>query len=135
MSDSGSVTVNQDGKVLVATMDDGKANALSTSLIGEVREVLDRAEVDDGIRAVVIAGRPGRFSGGFDLGVIQSGGREAAAEMVAAGGRLVVQAYGSGVPVVAACVPRCSCRVPMPTSPSSPRCSRHARIPLPPRAG
>lgn len=103
MSDSGSVTVNQDGKVLVATMDDGKANALSTSLIGEVREVLDRAEADDGVRAVVIAGRAGRFSGGFDLGVIQGGGPEAAAEMVSAGGRLVAQAYGSGVPVVAAC--------------------------------
>ncbi len=102
MSD-GTVSVEQQGRVLVATMDDGKANALATSLSGELRAVIDRAEADDGIGAVVIVGRPGRFCAGFDLGVMGSGDLDAVGEMVSAGGALVAQAYGSGVPVVAAC--------------------------------
>lgn len=102
MSD-GTVSVEQQGRVLVATMDDGKANALATSLSGELRAVIDRAEADDGIGAVVIVGRPGRFCAGFDLGVMGSGDLDAVGEMVSAGGALVAQVYGSGVPVVAAC--------------------------------
>jgi len=102
MSD-GTVSVEERGRVLVATMDDGKANALATSLSGELRAVIDRAEADDGIGAVVIAGRPGRFCAGFDLGVMGSGDLDAVATMVSAGGALVAKAYGAGVPVVAAC--------------------------------
>ncbi len=102
MSD-GTVSVEQRGRVLVATMDDGKANALAASLSGELRAVIDRAEADDGVGAVVIVGRPGRFCAGFDLGVMGSGDLDAVAEMVSAGGALVAHAYGAGVPVVAAC--------------------------------
>ena len=102
-AEGGAVSVEQRGKVLVATMDDGKANAMSPSLIAEVRAALDRAESDDGIGALVIAGRPGRFSGGFDLSVMQSGGPEAVGQMVAAGGSLVAAAYGASIPVVGAC--------------------------------
>lgn len=102
MSD-GTVSVEQRGRVLVATMDDGKANALATSLSGELRAVIDRAEADDGVGAVVIVGRPGRFCAGFDLGVMAGGDLDAVGEMVSAGGALVAHAYGAGVPVVAAC--------------------------------
>lgn len=102
MSD-GTVSIEQRDRVLVATMDDGKANALSTALSLELRAVIDRAEADDGIGALVIAGRPGRFSGGFDLGVIGSGDLDAVGTMVSAGGALVAQVYGAGIPVVAAC--------------------------------
>jgi enoyl-CoA hydratase len=97
------VSVERRGRVLLATMDDGKANALSTALSGQLRAVIDQAEADDDIGAVVIAGRPGRFCAGFDLGVMGSGDLDAVAEMVGAGGALVAHAYGAGVPVVAAC--------------------------------
>lgn len=97
------VTVEQRGRVLLATMDDGRANAMSTAMSGALRAALARAEQDPGIGAMVIAGRPGRFSGGFDLGVIRGGDAEAIREMVDSGGALVAHAYGALVPVVAAC--------------------------------
>lgn len=103
MSGHEAVAVEQRGRVLVATVDDGKANAMSIALTTALRAVIDRAEADDGIGAVVVAGRPGRFSAGFDLGVIQSGDAEAIGAMVSSGGALVAHAYGAGVPVVSAC--------------------------------
>ncbi len=104
MSDgTDSLTVEQRGRVLLATMDDGKANVFSTPVSAALRAMLGEAEADEGVGAVVIAGRPGRFSGGFDLDVFQSGDLGAVGEMVAAGGGLVAHAYGAGVPVVAAC--------------------------------
>ena len=42
-------------------MDDGKVNALSPTMLDALGDALDRAENDDAA-AVVLAGRPGRFS-------------------------------------------------------------------------
>ncbi len=97
------VTIDQRGKVLVVSLDDGKANALSSRLSRELQVLVGEAETDPDIGAVVIAGRPGRFSGGFDLSVFNSGEADAVLEMVAAGGALVRRIYGAGIPVVAAC--------------------------------
>ncbi len=104
MTDAASaLTLDQRDQVLVVTMDDGKANALSTDLSAGLDAVLDQVEADPEIKALVLAGRPGRFSGGFDLSVFQSGDLDAVGEMVAAGGRLVTRLYGGPTPVVAAC--------------------------------
>lgn len=54
----------QDG-IAAITVDDGKANAITLPLIAEIRAALDQAESDGAV--VLLAGRPGRFSGGFDL--------------------------------------------------------------------
>jgi enoyl-CoA hydratase len=97
------VTVERREAVLLVTIDDGKVNALSAELSRELIEVVDRAETDHDLGAVVIAGRPGRFSAGFDLSVFRSGDADAVREMVATGGALVRRIYGSGIPVVAAC--------------------------------
>ncbi len=97
------VTVEQRGRVLLATMDDGRANAMSITMSGALRAALTRAQDDPGIGALVIAGRSGRFSGGFDLDVIRGGDADAVREMVDSGGALVAEAYGASVPVVAAC--------------------------------
>ena len=98
-----SVTIERDGQVLVATIDDGKANALSHALIDDLRGLIAQAETDDDVRVVVLAGRPGRFCAGFDLSVIQSGDPHAQARLLADGGDLMRTIYGSSVPVVAAC--------------------------------
>jgi enoyl-CoA hydratase len=50
----------------------------------------------------VLAGRPGVFSAGFDLGVLGEGGPGADA-LVRRGRDLLVRLYSSPVPVVAAC--------------------------------
>ena len=63
---------------------------------------LDEAEGDADIRAIVLHGRPGKFSAGFDLGVMFGDDMSAIISLVADGGALVRRLYGSSVPVVAA---------------------------------
>ncbi len=97
-----SVTTIDDGPVRVLTLDDGKANALSPDVMSALSEELDRAEADAQVRSLVLAGRPGRFSAGFDLSIMQSGDWSAIVNLVADGGALVRKIYGLGLPVVAA---------------------------------
>lgn len=97
------VTTERVESVLVVHLDDGKANALSPDMIVAITHALDQAEADDTIGAVVLHGREGRFSGGFDLSVMRSGDWGAVAALVSDGGDLVRRLYGSPVPVVAAC--------------------------------
>lgn len=60
-------TESADG-VTTIVMDDGKANALTFEMFAGINDSLDRCEADGDV--ALIAGRPGRFSGGFDLGVL-----------------------------------------------------------------
>ena len=53
--------------------------------------------------ALVLHGRPGKFSAGFDLSVMTGGDLPAMASLVSDGGALVRTLYGSSIPVVAAC--------------------------------
>jgi len=87
--------------VATITMDDGKANALSPAMLTELDLALDRAETDT-VTAVVLAGRPGRFSGGFDLGVLTAGGPPAEA-MLRGGFLLAERLLSFPHPVVIAC--------------------------------
>ena len=100
MSDT--LTVEQRGLVRIVTMDDGKANAFSLEVINNLRGLLREAEADDETRSLVIAGREGRFSGGFDLSAMRAGDVDAVVELVAAGGALVADLYASPLTVVAA---------------------------------
>ena len=100
MSDT--LTVEQRGPVRIVTMDDGKANAFSLGVINDLRGLLREAEADDETRSLVIAGREGRFSGGFDLSAMRAGDVDAVVELVAAGGALVADLYASPLTVVAA---------------------------------
>lgn len=101
MSDA--LTTERRGPVLVVHLDDGKANALSFDLIAAIRSAVTEAEQDDRIGAVVIHGRDGRFSGGFDLDVMLGGDMARIIGLVADGGDLVRHLWGSVVPVVASC--------------------------------
>jgi len=95
------VTYELTDRVAHITLDDGKANAISQSMLGELNEALDRVERDEP-RAVSIAGRPGRFSAGFDLAAM-TGSAETMRELVMAGGRLIGRLLLVPQPVVAAC--------------------------------
>jgi enoyl-CoA hydratase len=66
------VTYKANDSVASITMDDGKANALGFDMLGELNEALDRAEAEQA--AVVLAGRDGLFTAGFDLKVMKSSG-------------------------------------------------------------
>ncbi len=86
--------------VAVVTLDDGKANAISGTLLEGLHEALDRAEEE--ARAVVIVGREGRFSAGFDLAAMTASA-ESMRTLVVDGARLLMRLYGLALPTVAAC--------------------------------
>ena len=86
--------------VAVIVMNDGKANAFGPNMIDAVNEQLDRAEAE--AKAAVLAGRPGLFSGGFDLRVIRGDDPKASREMTLGGARLMMRLYGHPQPLVIA---------------------------------
>lgn len=79
--------------------DDGKANAVSHDFIKEMNDGLDQAQAD--CKAVVIMGREGKFSAGFDLSEFQKG-PEATTNLVNAGGKMLNRIFTLDMPVVAA---------------------------------
>jgi enoyl-CoA hydratase len=93
-------TVEVDG-VLVATMDDGKVNALSMAVIDGLRSALGVA-ASRGL-PLVIAGRDGCFSAGFDLALIKSDDRDLFVATFAEGALLYREIVEAPIPVVASC--------------------------------
>ncbi len=89
-----------DGKVAHLALDDGKANAISPDLIALTDQALSRAERE--ARAVLISGRPGRFSAGFDLSIMTAG-PDQARTLVTRGAELLMRIYLHPQPVVVAC--------------------------------
>lgn len=69
------VTYKLEDGVATISMDDGKANVLSTQMIVDLEAAFDKALSDDAI--VVLTGREGMFSGGFNLKEMQAGPKEA----------------------------------------------------------
>ncbi|RYE86223.1 MAG: crotonase/enoyl-CoA hydratase family protein, partial [Myxococcales bacterium] len=97
---SSPVNYTMEGTVAVITMDDGKANALSYTMMDEVEAAMARAERE--ASAVVLAGRPGRFSGGFDLREMMAG-IDQAKRIVTRGGEFLLGLYALPIPLVVAC--------------------------------
>lgn len=93
------VTITND--IALIRMDDGKANAINFEMIAALNAALDTAEAE--AKAIVLAGRDGRFSGGFDLNAFASLGADGVYKLLDAGAELLVRLYGNPLPVVAAC--------------------------------
>ncbi|MEM7141185.1 MAG: crotonase/enoyl-CoA hydratase family protein [Actinomycetota bacterium] len=91
------VTLESHGNLAVIRLDDGKANALSHAVIDQLNTALDDAGDAD---AVVLFGRAGKFSAGFDLSVMKDG-IEAAQELTGRGAELCMRLYGHHRPVLA----------------------------------
>ena len=94
-------TLKTEGDVSMITFDDGKANVFSLAMSQTIEKLLD--EVSDDKGALLLIGRPGMFSAGFDLKVMSSGDGEAVQEMVKGGFKLLRRIYSFPRPVVAAC--------------------------------
>lgn len=88
-----------DGVATVA-MDDGKANVMSAAMLTALSTALDRAQADKAV--VLLTGRPGVFSGGFDLAVFKRTPAEQL-QMLEGGARLCEKLLSFPRPVVAAC--------------------------------
>lgn len=96
----GLVTYTLDGTVATIAMDDGKVNALSPQMLAELNGAFDRARGDGA--GVILTGRPGTFSAGFDLKVLRAGGADAV-DMLITGFRLSEKILSFPLPVVVAC--------------------------------
>jgi enoyl-CoA hydratase len=94
-------TVSFRDEVTIITLDDGKANVFSPAMIKEVHNCLDKVPTESG--SLIIAGRDGMFSGGFDLKIISSGDMKAIQEMSLGGFRLLSRILSFPRPVIAAC--------------------------------
>lgn len=94
------VDVARDGAVTTLTMDDGKVNALSPQMLSELGAGLDAAEADGTV--VVVTGREGILSAGFDLRVLRAGGPDALG-MLRGGFDLAARLLAFPRPVLIAC--------------------------------
>ena len=94
-------TIEIEGNVSVIKLDDGKANVFSPAMIEQLNGLLDQVHEDKG--SLLITGKPGMFSAGFDLKVMSSGDGKAIQEMVKQGFKLLRRVYSFPRPVVAAC--------------------------------
>jgi enoyl-CoA hydratase len=97
---SESVSYELDGSVAVVRLDDGKVNTIPPATVTALGDGLDRAEAE--AEALLLVGREGKLSAGFDLEVMTSG-VEAMRHLVGSGARLLMRLYGSPLPVVVAC--------------------------------
>lgn len=86
--------------VATITMDDGKVNVMSADMQRAIHAGLDRAEAEHA--TVILRGREGVFSAGFDLNVLRGGGPQAL-EMVKGGFELCERVLSFPTPVVMAC--------------------------------
>lgn len=82
-------------------LDDGKANVMSVQMLAEINAALDKAESAGGV--VIITGREGMLSGGFDLGVFKSGDKDEIYTMLSSGARLAQRLLSFPLPTICAC--------------------------------
>ncbi len=95
------VSVSIDNNIATISMDDGKANAIGFQLIEELSAAFDDV-AEQKAKAVVLVGRPGKFSAGFDLSVMGSGDRDVITDLLVKGSNLLMKIYGFPSPVVMA---------------------------------
>ena len=95
MTDLVTLKINED--VAEITMDDGKANVLSHSMFDQLNEAFDAAEKEKAI--VILKGRDGLFSGGFDLKELSKGPKEAL-ELTSVGSRFARRILSFSTPVI-----------------------------------
>jgi len=95
------VSLDITDNIAVVTMDDGKMNAITADAIPRLLAALDEAEED--AAALVLAGRPGSFSAGFDRKTMLGGDTQAIATLALGGAEVSLKLAAFPKPVVAAC--------------------------------
>ena len=92
------LTYTEDETHVTIAMDDGKANVLSTEMIAQLNTAFDKAEATKKI--VILTGREGMFSGGFNLKEMQ-GSPEQALALTSKGSKLALRIMKHPRPVIA----------------------------------
>ena len=94
-------TLTSKDDISIITLDDGKANVFSPKMIQDVNQCLDKVPTESG--ALIITGREGMFSAGFDLKIISSGDIQATMDMSLSGFKLLSRIFSFPRPILAAC--------------------------------
>ncbi len=94
------LTYNLQGGVVTIVMDDGKTNAMSIAMLDELHRAFDQATKDNAI--VILTGREGIFSSGFDLNVFGQGAQKVL-RMLTLGAELAEKVLSFPMPVITAC--------------------------------
>ena len=94
-------TLTSEDDISIITLDDGKANVFSPKMIQDVNECLDKVPTESG--ALIITGREGMFSAGFDLKIISAGDTQATMDMSLSGFKLLSRIFSFPRPILAAC--------------------------------
>ena len=94
------VTYHRTDLVSTVTMDDGKVNVFSVPMLRALHEAFDQAEHDGTV--VLLTGRPGYFSAGFDLGVL-AGPPDDVVTLLRLGATLAERVLSFPAPVTVAC--------------------------------
>ncbi len=92
-------TFSEHDKYSMIQLDDGKANALGFDMLEQINSALDQAEAVG--KVLLIAGRPGKFSAGFDLNVMSQGG-DGLLQILRSGAELAQRLLQFPTPVVLA---------------------------------
>ncbi|MBI3839039.1 MAG: crotonase/enoyl-CoA hydratase family protein [Planctomycetia bacterium] len=98
-------TIRHEANIAILSIDDGKANVFSPAMAKRLQECFD--EVGPDVGAVVVMGRPGIFSAGFDLKTINAGDSAATAKMVSMTVRMAMDVMTFPRPVVGAATGHC----------------------------
>ena len=94
------VSYQSEEKYAIITINNGKANAISHEVIAGLNESLDAAEKEN--KVVVLTGKSGIFSAGFDLKVMTAS-PESAKELVTKGSKLSLRMLSFPQPIIVAC--------------------------------
>lgn len=97
---SNQIDYEQRDGIAIITMDDGKANAFSPNMMSTLDAALNQAEEQESI--VILRGRPGKFSAGFDLSVMAEG-PAASQAMVKTGALLARRMLAFPYPIICGC--------------------------------
>lgn len=95
-----SVDYRHENSVSHITIDDGKANALSSRVIAQLQTALNEAESNQSV--AIITGNERLFSAGFDLSELAKSS-EAAANLVCRGAELCLRLLSFPSPIICAC--------------------------------
>jgi enoyl-CoA hydratase len=94
------VTYQSEENYAIITINNGKANAISHDVVAGLNESLDKASEEN--KVVILTGKTGFFSAGFDLKVM-SKSPESAKELVTKGSRLSLRMLSFPQPIIVAC--------------------------------
>ncbi len=94
------VTVNEQEHFVLLTLNNGKANAINDDVIEQIHQGLDVAEAQN--KVVILTGRDGILSGGFDLKIMKSSPKSAV-ELVTKGSKLSLRMLSFPQPIIIAC--------------------------------